>query len=643
MSATTMELEVIVRLRDMLSRGLDGIGDHLRKLEGLAQRMSQHLSNLGNKLAGLGAGMSIGFTAGMKSAIDFDTSLRDTAITAGLTGQAVEAYVKKTAAVLEQMVARTGQTSSALAESLHDLVAAGVDEAPALKMIDQIGRASTASAAKVMDLTNTSKVLFQSLKIDADQMELALAKLHKAGKLGNFELRDMAQFAPEIAPNLAAIGVTGMDAIAHLGAALQISKMGAGTPGQAATNYKDFVSQITSAHFKHRMEKAGVDVSAVIADAAIKGINPIEAIAQKIIKVTNADKEAQKAIAEAKKRGLSDEETQNLVVDRVSKAMSGSKLGEILINQESKTFFATLAAHVDDYFNYKKEISNTGTGIIDEDFESRMRGPEAKLRMATENIEQAMRRAGNALLPWIDNLGMASSAVLNFARRVDEAVPGLVDALVKLGAAASGVAAALFGLKLLGNMLGGGNAAPSVSVPGLPTGGAGGTGGVAKPGLDTFKTARDFEKFTPDALKEMGKRVGTEGGKDLAKTGAVSLASRVPLILGGVALAGLAAYLLPKTNSTAENALQSSMKDVKWSPELTESMYDKLYSGGRGEIDRIDASEMSRRRGSGQGKAIDVSGQITIKVDGPGSVTAVSSTNPDISIAVDRGQTVNRP
>lgn len=376
MAGRDMKLEVIVRLRDELSRGLDGALGKIRswsmRTTALFSSIGRGIGDLSAKFAAFGVGAGLGLSNGLRSFVEFDAKLRDVAITYGLVGKAVEDFIGKAGAKTHALATETGQLSQKLADVRGLLAAANIEPTAAETMLPAIGRASTAANADTGDITKTSIAAFQNARLAPELLGTALAHMITGGKLGSFELKNMAQHYPSVLAALANLGVVKMEGIDSATAMLQISKRTAGTEGEAATNFLDFLSGLNSAHTVKRFKDHGVDLPGLMANANARGINPVEAVIAKIAKVIDQPKVVDEALTRAKAKGLDPTKTQAEVRAAVEQAVKAAGLGELIVNQQSKMFLMAMLANIADYKAMKGEIAGADGSVTDADFASRM-------------------------------------------------------------------------------------------------------------------------------------------------------------------------------------------------------------------------------------------------------------------------------
>ncbi|MEE1656489.1 phage tail tape measure protein [Microvirga sp. CF3062] len=441
MNGRSMAVSVVVRLKDMFSSGIGGLINRLRSLSNMGGRLKalgSSIGKFGREVGVLGGALAaLSFAAPLQSAAAFDSQLRDIAITAGRTGAAVELSIAEQAKRYQKLALEVGQRSRDLAAGGQLLVAAGMEQGLIDRLMPTIGRISTAANAAVADVSQTAFALNDALKIKPDQMELALAKLVTAGKLGRFEFKNMAGEFPELTQQMAALGVTGMEAVESLGAALQIAMKGTSDPKAAANNLKNFLSKMASPEAKKNFADMGVDIAKVMQDATAKGINPMEAVVEKINRLTGVSrKEVDGIIRKAKAGGANDAEALDQVRQRIEQVTRGTKIGELFQDQQVIGFLLPMLANLEKYQDLKGEINRSTLKVVDDDFASRMAGLEKKLERFAEIGDQAMRRVGLAFatnLPW---MMQTLEAVLAGVAWVDQNFPGAIDGFLSLAGGA---------------------------------------------------------------------------------------------------------------------------------------------------------------------------------------------------------------
>lgn len=437
MAGRTMDVSVLVRLVDRLTGPLRAIQNRIAGLAALGQR----IGILG------AAAAAISFMAPINSAAAFDQKLRDNVVTAGYWGNAAETQIRRISSGVSQLALHVGIASNQLADARGLLIAAGMEEALTDRLLPTIGRVSKAASAVPDDVAKVVFALNNTLGISSEAMEQELAKLVTAGKLGRFEFRDMAKEIPGLSAQLAKLGITGSEAVATLGASLQVAMFGTDMPAAAANNFKNFLSKILSPETVKKFEDMGVNIMGVMQNAAAQGINPMEAAIQKILSLTGMSARDVQQIYQANKaKGMNDAQATAAALQQIEKIAGAGKLGQLFGDMQVLDFLLPFLANVDKYLAYKDEIATAGLDVIAKDYATQWEGLSTQLTISGEIGEQVLRRIGIAFgsnLKWINQWGIAA---LQWAAQIDERWPGMIDLVLSWGGA---FLAAIAGLALM--------------------------------------------------------------------------------------------------------------------------------------------------------------------------------------------------
>lgn len=431
MAAGNMKVSVLVQLVDRLTGPLRGI------TRGLASAGSS-IANLGRQIGVVGGALAaISFSAPIQQAAAWDASLRDIAITAGKTGGEVEKMIGDISARYQKLALETGQRSADLAKGAQLLVASGMDAGLIDKLMPTIGRVATAANATIEDTAKTAFALSDTLKVAPDQMEQALGKLVTAGKLGRFEFKNMAAEFPALTNQMAKFGITGMEAVSSLGASLQIAMLGTANPSEAATNLKNFLTKINAPEAIKKFEKElKVDVTGVMTDAAAKGINPVEAVIQKMSdKLKVPAGEIDKIMKKANAGKGTDKEKEEAARNQIKQLLAGTKVGRLYADMQVLDFLIPTLLNLDKLKDFKRQVAESGAEVINQDFESRMRGLSQQLLLFGELGSQALRRIGMAFASNLPMANRAITALLQAVVAIDAKWPGLIDSVLSVAGA----------------------------------------------------------------------------------------------------------------------------------------------------------------------------------------------------------------
>jgi TP901 family phage tail tape measure protein len=221
----------------------------------------------GGMLMGGGARFAIGATAALmgadaarRSYVDAaDAERRLTRIrqTAGATVEQQEQARRAIRAIAKEV----GLGIDEVTEGVAAMAAQGKDMPEILSKLPAVTRTAQASGAAIVDVARSANALGDSLKIGSGEMQKAFDILVAGGNAGQFELKDMAQYLPALAPAAAAIGLKGEAGLRKLVAALQMIRNQTGDASSAATNMQNVFSKMQSEETSKKFTKMGVNLS----------------------------------------------------------------------------------------------------------------------------------------------------------------------------------------------------------------------------------------------------------------------------------------------------------------------------------------------------------------------------------------------
>lgn len=426
MSGRNMAVSVLVKLVDGLTSPLRGM------MRGITS-VGSGIANVGRQIGVVGGALAaISFMAPIQQAAAWDAQLRDIAVTAGKTGAEVERSIAEMSSRYQKLAFDTGHSAANVAKGAQLLIASGMDTGLIDRLMPTISRVATATGATIEDTAKTAFSLSDSLKVPADQMEAMLGKLVVAGKLGRFEFKNMATEFPALTAQMAKLGITGAEAVEHLGSSLQIAMLGTANPSEAANNLKNFLTKINAPEAIKKFEKEmKVDVTGVMTDAAAKGINPVEAVIQKMsdkMKVPSA--EIDKIMKKANASGMSDKDKEATIRKQVAQLIQGTKVGKVYADMQVLDFLVPTLLNLDKLKEFKSQIKAAGVDVIAQDFATQMRG----LKPQMEQFSVLTGALGNRIgLAFASNLPMAKNALIELLRwvdAIDKKWPGLINGVL---------------------------------------------------------------------------------------------------------------------------------------------------------------------------------------------------------------------
>ncbi|ELO0595964.1 phage tail tape measure protein [Salmonella enterica] len=382
------------------------------------------------------------FTVGVADYTDFEAQLRDI----GITGDLNKKQEKQIGDVIRQQARATNQTTDTLLEGVGTLVAAGKAPMEAMKWTQLLGRTATASGADINDLAKMG-LAFESLKIDGQEaLKSAFSKAIYGGKSGRFELKDMAQYLPEMAQGFAAKGIYGQEAIAQIVASLEVGREGAGTEGEAATNMRNWLSSMNRGDIARRYQMQGVDYRGSMSDYVASGYSQYEAsilIADRFIKSKGADFMKQWQSAGAK----GDKEAQQ-------RLMESFGLSSIFTDVQTVNHLLAMRQRWNDYLSKKRGMNSPeAQGAGDRDFAKRNEQLASQGKRILISLKDISLSIGESLAPSLSGLAARIIPVLDKTGLWVKQNQKLIIIIAEVMAGALGFRMALVGVKLGLNIL----------------------------------------------------------------------------------------------------------------------------------------------------------------------------------------------
>lgn len=352
--------------------------ERLKSIEDARARNQARRSKLRGDMvetAAVGAAIALPAGAAVKSSAEFNYQLQAIGNTADMTDEQVKALGRDIMVISTEV----GKSAQDTQRALGFLVAAGMDVPLARDNLRAVGRTATATASEIEDVAKASFTLNDALKIQPTQMQKALDMLVQAGKEGNFEFKDMAAELPVLGAGLQALKLTGTEAVATIGAALQIARKGAGSSQQAATNVENFLAKVLSPETLKKASKLGSDLYGVVSGAQQNGENPFEA-----------------AIKE---------------INRVTKGGDAKLLGELFQDMQVQNFLRPMLQNLEEYERIKKSAMEAD-GVTDRDFQKMAKTTKQRLDEMANAAGQAGIAIGNSLEPAVGRLSAVLTPVV---------------------------------------------------------------------------------------------------------------------------------------------------------------------------------------------------------------------------------------
>jgi hypothetical protein len=211
----------------------------------------------------------------------------------------------------------------------------------------------------------------------------------------------MARLFPTLTAQVEALGVRGRPAVDMLGALLQTAARGAATADGAGDNLANFLSKLTSPETVRNFRDMGVNLEAVMQDAARRGINPVHAVVQEIRTLTQGNM---------------------------------FRVGELFGDMQVLNFLRPMLANTREYLALLRGAAAAQAGLIDQGFDDRFRGMQIQFDLLKEQLVQLGRVIGTSVGRALPQMNEALAGLLSGIERLEQAYPGLIgDAVLAVG------------------------------------------------------------------------------------------------------------------------------------------------------------------------------------------------------------------
>ncbi|ELO9330049.1 phage tail tape measure protein, partial [Escherichia coli] len=406
-------------------------------------------ANIGGNVLTIGGGIAAGtaiMTQPVKKQMSFDRRLSEMANTAfsdgGLAGR--QAGKEKLKSSIKNAVMYGGGSKEDAADTMNELLAAGVDYDTADKWLPQIMKYATASGALPKELATIAVSLRDTFNVSDKDIPVALNMAIAAGKEGRVELKDMAEALPGQLGIAQKTGMWGLDGFQKILTANEAAGITAGNGKEAANNTLNFLDKINSkqaadaaANIKMANGKY-IDLPGTMTMARERGIDPIEAfnrVLDAVVKNNPAYQELQKKLAASK-----DKKEQAEILDSMATILEGFGVGEIL--QDRQALLGALAYRQNPEFRKKVEAEiekqrslPEGQRTGDVDFEFTSGTNDFKTEQAKNTLEFSQ-------MDGVKKLADASGTVADAITWAGKEFPGLTTSVVTATTAIKAMTAA---------------------------------------------------------------------------------------------------------------------------------------------------------------------------------------------------------
>tara|TARA_R110002124_G_scaffold284368_1_gene461495 strand:- start:15466 stop:17775 length:2310 start_codon:yes stop_codon:yes gene_type:complete len=293
----------------------------------------------------------------------FESQLVAFGNTAGIFGDDLKAID----AELRAMGPSVNKSASDMLGALEYLVGKGLSPEQGLAALRSVGMTATATGAEINDMAAAGFAAMDNLKVPADQLQLAFDAMAQSGKSGGFELKAMATYFPELTASARMLGMDGVNAVAEIGAALQVAMKGTGSESTAANNMQNFLSKLTAPETVKRFKDQGVDIREEFAKAEADGVSVFDHMLTLIDQMADGDQ---------------------------------FKIGELFGDQQVGNFLKPMIADLEEFRRIRGEAMGAN-GVNANDF---------------SRVMDTMEQRAKAVVIQLDNVTTSGSVLLDIAK-----------------------------------------------------------------------------------------------------------------------------------------------------------------------------------------------------------------------------------
>lgn len=285
-------LRLSARLGNMTAFGR--LGENLDKIDGKARRFNRAQGMIAEGGRNMHATLMryaapAALTYGARAAFTDFAELERRMTRIGITADAAQSETQKAFRDAQQFASDFAMPLDEVITGLDTLVSAGMSLKEAMAFLPSILRTAQASGSATEDIANTAQKSASALGIAAQDMQAAFDIMVEGGKAGQFELKDMATYVPELANSFASLGYQGEEGLKALVAILQTIREDTGSASAAATQAQNIFGKMYTEETAKKFAKMGVDLRKELAAARKDGEGAVEAFVRLSNQATMGD------------------------------------------------------------------------------------------------------------------------------------------------------------------------------------------------------------------------------------------------------------------------------------------------------------------------------------------------------------------
>jgi hypothetical protein len=517
MSGRNLELALLLRLNDQMSRGLRAAMQNVSQESRTAARSVENIANVANRVRPAGLER---MAASLRTLHSTARSALSTLAKIGSTGAQIGAgvmaggYVAKSAAERPMTYDRSlallsntansdldatgrlrakqqldagirnaanlgGGTPEQAAETLAAMVSSKVfgDANQALSLLPMFLKGSTGTGASGADLVQIAKTAKESMGIADKDLPAVISKAIKGGQEGSFEINDMAKHLPEQMAKAAALGIKGLSGFDKLIAQNQVSRITAGTSDAAGINLQNLLNKVNSPDTQKDFEKHDIDLTKSLAKAAGKGVNTVDAFVALVDRVASTDKDY---VALQKKAKTAKGADAKSIDESVEAILRQKGIGSVVQDSQAMSALLGLLLHRDEYQRINGVVAKENGQELETSY-------QVVASTLDEKAQQLANKKAFAAVDALSSINEPMSKLLDKTNELAEADPKLAERTYEAATALGILAAAAGAGGLMGLLTRGGSGAAVGGAataagrsPGLLARAATGSGGLAR-------------------------------------------------------------------------------------------------------------------------------------------------------------------
>lgn len=383
-------------------------------------------------------------------AVQQSMSFKDKMIDMSITAKYDDKTRDNLAEQIKGWALKYNQYQDDLQDAVGSLISDNIDNVADIGyLMPDIARAATATRTSGQDWAKVAAVWQNSLKGASKDFGAVQNIMAYAGDQGSFEIPDQVKWMQSLAPMMEGVA-SGKEAVAEIGASLQIAKIGAGSTDEAANNFKNFLTKIFARDTQKQFADLGIDLQGSIESYKAAGISPIEGMMSVIERYLKAKSpEALSGFKSAMK--IQDETARDEALQALAKNFG---LGEMFADMQVMGFVRPMLANMDRY----REIRAGALKAADKDmlansYDMRLKSPLEATKALMVNSRDLAITLGDQLAPSFISLTEELIPLIQGAGRWISTHPQFVSGTFKLISALLALKIATIGLKLGINLL----------------------------------------------------------------------------------------------------------------------------------------------------------------------------------------------